>query len=43
MDSHNTFDAPSVVAPKAFDGAKLEGGKLVVALPAKSVVVLELE
>jgi len=43
MDSHNTFDAPDVVTPKSFDGAKLDGGKLTVSLPAKSVVVLTLE
>jgi alpha-N-arabinofuranosidase len=42
MNAHNTFDAPETVKPSAFDGAKLEGGKLTVVLPAKSVVVLEL-
>ena len=43
IDSHNTFAAPTVVAPKSFDGAKLDGGKLTITLPAKSVVVLALE
>jgi alpha-N-arabinofuranosidase len=43
IDSHNTFAAPNVVAPKSFDGAKLEGSKLTITLPAKSVVVLALE
>lgn len=42
MDAHNTFAAPDVVKPAAFSGAKLENGKLIVALPAMSVVVLEL-
>jgi alpha-N-arabinofuranosidase len=43
IDSHNTFTAPNVVTPKSFDGAKLEGGKLTITLPAKSVVALTLE
>lgn len=42
INSHNTFDAPSVVKPVSFSGAKVQGGNLVVKLPAKSVVVLEL-
>jgi alpha-N-arabinofuranosidase len=43
VNSHNTFDAPELVKPVAFDGAKLAGGNLTVTLPAKSVVVLALE
>ena len=43
INSHNTFDDPDVVKPAAFSGARVEGGKLVVTLPAKSVVVLELQ
>lgn len=42
MDAHNTFAAPEAIKPAPFTGAKLEAGKLTVALPAKSVVVLEL-
>jgi alpha-N-arabinofuranosidase len=42
MNSHNTFDAPHTVEPKAFNGARLNGSELEVTLPAKSVVVLEL-
>jgi alpha-N-arabinofuranosidase len=42
MTSHNTFDAPHVVEPRAFDGAELSGGGLRIVLPAMSVVVLEL-
>jgi alpha-N-arabinofuranosidase len=42
MNAHNTFDAPNTVAPAAFTGAKLDGETLTVALPAKSVVILEL-
>lgn len=43
MDAHNTFAAPDTVKPAAFTGAKLAGGKLIVELPAKSVVVLALK
>lgn len=43
MDAHNTFDNPKKVKPAAFHGASLQQGKLAVSLPAKSVVVLELE
>ena len=42
MDAHNTFAAPATVHPEPFTGAELAGGKLTVALPAKSVVMLEL-
>jgi alpha-N-arabinofuranosidase len=43
MTAHNTFDQPNVVSPAAFDGAKLDGGKLMIQLPAKSVVALTLK
>jgi alpha-N-arabinofuranosidase len=42
MNAHNTFAAPNAVAPAAFTGATLAGDTLTVALPAKSVVILEL-
>jgi alpha-N-arabinofuranosidase len=42
VDSVNTFDAPSTVAPKAIS-AKAEGGKLVLNLPPKSVTVVSVE
>lgn len=42
MDAHNTFDDPDNLVPTSFDGASLDGGKLNVELPPKSVVVLEL-
>jgi alpha-N-arabinofuranosidase len=41
ISSHNTFDAPDTVQPRALEGATVDGGKLSVTLPAKSVVVLE--
>ncbi|WOF45510.1 alpha-N-arabinofuranosidase [Sphingopyxis indica] len=43
IDAHNSFDAPQAVRPAPFSGASIKGGKLVVTLPAKSVVVLELQ
>jgi alpha-N-arabinofuranosidase len=43
MDARNTFDAPQTVAPTAFTGARIAGERLSVALPAKSVVVLEIQ
>ena len=43
MDAHNTFENPESIHPVVFDGAKLDGNKLRVTLPAKSVVVLRLQ
>jgi alpha-N-arabinofuranosidase len=43
MDSHNTFDAPEQVRPRAFDGASVRGGVLRVEMPAKSIVMITLE
>lgn len=42
MNTHNTFAAPEAVKPAAFADATLTGTTLRVTLPAKSVVVLEL-
>jgi alpha-N-arabinofuranosidase len=42
MNAHNTFDDPAGVRPGPFRGARLIGGRLVIDLPAKSVVALEL-
>jgi len=42
MDAHNTVDAPEAVKPVAFN-AKRSGDKLVLRLPPKSVVVVELQ
>ncbi len=42
MQAHNTFDAPNTVAPRSFEGASLNGNRLTINLPAKSIVVLEL-
>lgn len=43
MQAHNTFERPAEVEPAAFSGFKVDGGKLAVELPPKSVVVLELD
>ncbi|NJD10107.1 MAG: alpha-N-arabinofuranosidase [Gemmatimonadetes bacterium] len=43
MDAHNTFDKPNTIQPVPFNGAQLAGGNLTVQLPAKSVIVLELQ
>jgi alpha-N-arabinofuranosidase len=42
MDAHNTFDAPNAVKPAAYS-AQAAGGKLTIALPAKSVLVGSVE
>jgi len=43
MDAYNDIGKPAAVAPVAFKGAKLAGGKLSITLPAKSVVVVKLD
>ena len=43
INAHNTFANPQAVKPAAFTGAQVAGGLLTVALPPKSVVVLELQ
>jgi alpha-N-arabinofuranosidase len=42
MNAHNTFDRPDAVRPLAFSGALLTAGNLVIDLPAKAIVALEL-
>ena len=43
IDAHNTFDAPGTVKPAAFTGATLQNGVLTVAMPAKSIVMLDIK
>jgi alpha-N-arabinofuranosidase len=43
MNALNDFAAPDAVKPAAFDGARIDGGMLIVSLPAKSVVMLDLK
>jgi alpha-N-arabinofuranosidase len=42
ITSRNTFDRPNAVKPAAFSGARVQGDLLKVALPAKSIVMLQL-
>ena len=41
MNAHNTFDQPDAVKPTEFNAFKVTGNGFVTTLPAKSVVVLE--
>jgi alpha-N-arabinofuranosidase len=43
ITAHNTFEQPEVVKPAAFNGASLSANTLKVQLPAKSIVVLQLQ
>jgi alpha-N-arabinofuranosidase len=43
MNAHNTFDQPDTVKPAEFSAFKITGAGFSVTLPAKSVVVLEVE
>jgi alpha-N-arabinofuranosidase len=43
MNAHNTFEMPHTIEPEDFNGARLNNGMLTVSLPAKSVVMLELQ
>ena len=43
ITDHNTFENPTTVGVKDFNGAKLSKGLLSATLPAKSVVMLEIE
>lgn len=41
IDAHNSFDSPRRVAPIAFNGARLEGDRIVAVIPAKSILTIE--
>jgi alpha-N-arabinofuranosidase len=43
MDAHNTFDHPDAVKPVPFTGFERRGEEIALTLPAKSVVVLEIQ
>ena len=43
VNAMNSFDRPETVKPAPFSGYKLEGSKLNLSIPSKSVVVLELK
>jgi len=43
INDYNTFDKPNTVSVKDFSDFKLSGGKINITLPAKSVIMLEIE
>ncbi|MFB3895485.1 MAG: alpha-L-arabinofuranosidase C-terminal domain-containing protein, partial [bacterium] len=43
MNAHNTFENPNAIIPKPFSAFKINPNDMEVMLPAKSVVVLELD
>jgi alpha-L-arabinofuranosidase len=43
MDARNTFDSPHAIQPVEFKGARISGENIVLDLPAKSVVVVEIQ
>ena len=43
MNAHNTFENPKNVSPQSFDSASIEEGRITAALPAMSLVTLEVE
>jgi alpha-N-arabinofuranosidase len=43
MDAHNSFDAPDGVRPQPFRDAAVRDGTVQVAVPAKAIVVIELD
>jgi alpha-N-arabinofuranosidase len=43
ITDYNSYDNPNKVAPKAFNGAKVNKGNLKITLPAKSIVTLEVK
>ncbi|MBP7403127.1 MAG: alpha-N-arabinofuranosidase, partial [Clostridia bacterium] len=42
MNAHNDFDAPTAIEPAAFRGFTADKGRLTVAMPSKSVVLLSI-
>lgn len=42
ITDHNTFEHPDVVTPRAFTGARISNGKLLLTIPAKSILALEI-
>jgi alpha-N-arabinofuranosidase len=43
MNTHNTFENPEAIKPADFDGVRRDGAMLVVKIPSKSIVALELD
>jgi alpha-N-arabinofuranosidase len=43
MNTHNTFENPDAIKPEKFDNVKIKGNELVIKMPSKSIVALEIE
>jgi alpha-N-arabinofuranosidase len=43
MNTHNTFEKPDTLKPVKFYDVKLKGDELIIKMPSKSIVVLELD
>lgn len=43
IQAYNSFEHPDAIQSQVFKGAKVKNGQLIVTLPAKSIVVLEVE
>jgi len=43
IDAYNTFENPSIVVPTTFNGAKVTKKGLVIQIPAKAIISLELK
>jgi len=42
MNTHNTFEKPDTLKPVKFDDVTKEGDELLIKMPSKSIVALEL-
>jgi alpha-N-arabinofuranosidase len=43
MQDHNTFEKPDTVTLKEFAGAVISGSKVILTMPSKSLVTIELQ
>lgn len=43
INAHNTFEAPTTIEPAPFNGARLSRGKIELNIPAKSLVLLQVQ
>jgi alpha-N-arabinofuranosidase len=43
INTHNTFDNPDAIKPAEFSNVKIKGDQLVIKMPSKSIVALELD
>lgn len=42
MNAMNTFDRPNSIKPTTFSEYKIQGSEVILSIPSKSVVVIEL-